>query len=314
VVAVVAGILIFSPSAGVPVTPAAIPAAAVPAVAQVPVAIGDAHTVDPCALVETASLARFGEVDLSTDSGNFNRCDLLVQPAGRLIGDVKVALANGTPDPSSQLRITRVGSVTIYSEPVIGTTCDRTLALADGNQIDITGRKDERTGPDPCALADAATDHAVDVLNRGPIPRRPAPLQAASLAVVDACGLLDGSALRDVPGVDALHPMPGFGNWSCRWNSTVDNGGVDVFFDRNPPLTADDGQPVKLGGLPSFVTPEFDGPHDCTVRVQYRPYTNITGSQMVELVAVKLFGSQPTKQRCATARALATAAVAKLPR
>ncbi|WP_052372867.1 serine/threonine-protein kinase [Amycolatopsis taiwanensis] len=278
--------------------------------AQAPL-VGDARTADPCALVSTASLARFGEIVLSTDSGNFNRCDLLVKPNGEVIADVKLVLDNGLPDADSRTRTTQAGNLTLLVEPLDDDTCDRSFALPDGHQVGITGRKDEPTGPDPCALADAATDYAAGVLNRGPIPRRAAPFPAQSLASADACSLLDATALSSVPGVDARHPVPGFGNWSCRWNSSID-GRVDVFYDRNPPLGASDGQPMTLAGRDAFMTPGFDDPKDCTIRTEYRDYYNNPDDHMVELLVVKVVGERPMDQRCETAKTLTTAAVTAL--
>ncbi|GAA4529334.1 hypothetical protein GCM10023192_15580 [Amycolatopsis samaneae] len=285
---------------------------AAPAAVPPPVGMGDARTADPCALVSTASMARFGRVTLSLDSGNFDRCDLLVRPREKPVGGVELNLATGPPERNPSLLSRQAGSVEVLSAPADGNHCVRLLGLPDGNRVELTGKKYDPAGPEPCALADGATDYAVEVLNRGPVPRRAAP-PATSLASADACGLLEAGALSSVPGIDALHPEAGFGNWRCRWTSTTEHsGGVDLFFDRNQPLTADDGQPVRLAGRAGFVKPQFDGPDDCTVRVQHRPYQDTNGDPMVELVVVKVFGSWPEAQRCAMASTLAAAL--KLPR
>lgn len=270
--------------------------------------VGDPHTADPCALLTAATLTRFGDTILVADAGNFDRCDLSVRADGGEVGDVKLALLTAAPDLVTSVRTTRIGNVTVLSEQANGARCERTLVLTDGHRINITGRQDIPTGPDPCALADAVTSYSVDVLNRGPIPRRPVPLPAESLASADTCELLDGPALRSVPGVDALHPVAGFGQWSCRWNSTID-GAARLMYDRHPPLTATDGQPITLRDRQAFVAPASDSPSDCTIRTEYRPYTNITGQPRVELIVVQVYGTQPMAERCATAKTLSIAAL-----
>ncbi|KAA8881869.1 serine/threonine protein kinase [Nocardia colli] len=273
--------------------------------------LGDARTADPCALLTSQSLAGFGQTVLSVDEGNFDRCDLLVRVGGQLTGDVKLRLLSGTTSPDSQIQSKHVGNVDVLAEAVNDERCERTIALADSNRVNITGRRDVDNGPDPCALVDAATGYAVEMLNRGPIPRRPAPLSAESLISANACALLDGAALGNLPGIDALHPLPGFGNWSCRWASTID-GEARVEFDRHPALTLAEGHPMTIGGYQVFLTPGSDGPDQCAVRAEYRPYTNITGQPRFEIVAVKVLGTAPMTQRCDIAQALMTAVLRAL--
>jgi eukaryotic-like serine/threonine-protein kinase len=150
----------------------------------------------------------------------------------------------------------------------------------------------------------------VTVLNRGPVPERPTPFPANSLAHGDACELLDAAALSVIPGID-VHDS-GFANWECAWESTAADAVVDVSFSQDDDLT-DDGRPMLLGGRQSYVTPKEYHDHNCVVRVRHRGYTDTAGEPTVELVVVAVDGPQPVDEVCHTAKTLATAVAEKLP-
>jgi hypothetical protein len=273
--------------------------------------VGDPHTADPCALTDTAPLTRFGEAVRDADYGNFNRCDITVNSEDSSV-DVKVELDNPTPDGNPPGPIQTVGHIGILREPVDGDECDRTLLLADGHRVAITAQQDGDGQADLCALADTATTSAVNALSRGELPRR-ATLPANSLIHSDACALLDANALSRFPGVDALHPETGFADWECRWNSTTSSGSLLVRFDRNQPLTAADGRPVKLAGRDAFVQPDGYGDKTCQVQVVHRQYTGADTQPKLEILLVVLSGSQPPNQLCDLATKLAAPAAANLP-
>lgn len=162
-------------------------------------------------------------------------------------------------------------------------------------------------------MADTATEAMVAKLRRGPIPRRSAPIDTASLFHADACALLHGEALARIPGVDAIHPDAGFLNWECRWRSTTGPTSLLLLFDRNDPLTAEDGQPTRLGGHDGFVAPGGYGDETCRVQVVHRAYRVESSTPAVELLLVVVFGKQPPAQLCAMATDLAASAAASLP-
>ncbi|WP_433629050.1 protein kinase domain-containing protein [Nocardia sp. CA-120079] len=277
----------------------------------------DPRSADPCALLDPTALAEFGRIDLSTDGGNFDTCDLRVRQWGEDfhpdIGQVRLTLSVEAPEQTSQVSVTRAGNVTIVSEPAGSTRCVRTLILSPGANIAIIGERKVATGPDPCALADITATHARDVLLHGPIPRRPGAFPTGSLAWRDACALVDVPTLGRVAGVDAVRPAPGFGRWSCRWDSTID-GHVTVRYDRDSPKTAESGQPLTLAGLPSFRRSGTKNTDDCIVQIQYRSFRGTSSSDRAEVVVVKFYGSQPAEQRCATVTDLATTVAASLTR
>jgi hypothetical protein len=278
--------------------------------------VGDALTVDPCALIDPKPLQRFGETTVETDYGNFDRCDIVVQ-AGQREVDVRAELdAQPSPDlpPPGTVEKHSGNLAAVVRQKQQEDECDRVLVLSDHNRIRVAARYTNGTGSDLCAMAETATQKAVSVLAAGPIPRRTEPIAAASLARVDACSLLDAKALAVVPGLDIAHPDVGFGNWECDWNSTSSDASVALRFDRNQPLTAADGQPTKYGNRAAFVEREGDGPGTCVTRVVHRTYADPNGDPAVELVHLVVSGSGTAAELCRLTTQLARAAAGRLPR
>ncbi len=293
--ATVAGLLVFRPDSSTPVIPLAV--------------MGDPRTADPCALTDTAVLTRFGKTIRETARGNFDRCDVIVTLNGGTRVDVKVLLDKPA---SPEAKIEKKRPLPVGRPPRNGDRCVRTVVLDDQSSVTITATLDrEPDSADLCAMADAATDHALAVLNRGAIPRRPEP-DAASLARVDACALLDSNALIRVLGAGVSSPEVEFGNWECRWNSSISKLSVRLAFDRDESFTLADGRRMEFSGRDVYITPEADEP-DCLARVVHRGDFDGNGKQVNEHLRIIVRGPQTPDQLCGPATELAEAAAAKLP-
>ncbi|WP_158880609.1 serine/threonine-protein kinase [Amycolatopsis anabasis] len=273
--------------------------------------IGDPRTADPCSLTDQAALARFGETRLDTDYGNFERCDVIVRPNPDTEVDVETQF--NVPAPPDAGVVEQVGAVSVLREPARNDRCDRVMTLPDRNKVVVNARLNEGTTADLCGMADATVNTALTVLNRGPVPRRPAPFAAGSLAGVNACGLLDNTALARIPGVDATRPEIGFGDWACRWRSTTSGGSVLLRYDHDQPLTARSGRPNPIGGRDAFVEPGAEGADSCVIKVSHRRYTDDDGYPAVELLHIAADGPQGEDALCGLVTDLATAAVSRLP-
>jgi hypothetical protein len=277
--------------------------------------VGDPLTVDPCALIDEASLSKFGETTLEPAYGNFDRCDVVVTGKGGQEVDVRAELnLPDTAQPKGDVQKLSGNLRTVSREKPGGDDCARVLVLSDSSQIEVVAKHTEGSGMDVCAMAEAVTQKAIGVLKAGPIPRRTEPLPANSLAQVNACTLLDNKALELIPGVDASHPDMSFGNWSCGWESTTSDLSVDLYFDRDQPLDASDGQPITVGGRSAFLSNENDGPDTCAVVIVYRKYVESNGLDQEELVAMSVAGSAKPATLCGLATKLAQAAAPKLPK
>ncbi len=297
----VAGLLVFRPDSSTLAGP-------------LPV-LGDPRTADPCALTDAGAVSRFGNGTTTYESayGNFNRCDVIVTLSGGTRVQVKVELDKpASPEGTME----KVGALRVFRQPENNGYCDRTVLLADQNRVTITAKLlpgREPGSADLCAIADAATGHVVTVLGRGAIPRRAAPADAASLARMDACPLLDSNALTRVLGADVSAPEAGFGDWECRWDSNTSKLSVLLAFDRNIPLDATDGRHLRLGGHDVYITPEADEP-DCLAQVVHRrDFFDANGKPADELLKIVVRGPQTPDQLCGPATELAAAAAAKLP-
>jgi eukaryotic-like serine/threonine-protein kinase len=271
-----------------------------------PDVIGNPTTADPCAITDQNALRRYGATTLNPNYGNFNRCDVLVDVTGDEQVDLDYELANADVP-----RVVQPDTFNVERHPLSDDSCDRRVFVSNEYDVWVTAKVDNPT-VDLCAMADAATDGAVSRLRRGPLPRR-RPFAPTSLATANACGLLDGRALAELPGVDATHPEVGFGNWECRWNSTIDSTMLHVLFDQSQPLTADDGTPIQLAGHAAFVQPDSFQDHSCEVQVVNRTFSDISGRPAVEVLIVVASGSGPGQRFCPMATDFARAAAANLP-
>ncbi|MFG2555279.1 protein kinase [Streptomyces sp. NPDC048581] len=258
----------------------------------------------------TASLSRFGDTELDPDYGELDRCDvLLLSDDGDELAGVEVNFLSEAREFDGSVPVRRVGNIEIASMTRDGDDCERYIATSDRRGIVVIGKRREVDAPDPCALADAATDHAVTVLDRGPVPRRPASWPATSLARLNACALLDTAALKRVPDLRTRPSDHGFADWTCEWASPDgDRAFVRLAFNRdNQP--EDNGRPTRIAGTTTYVAPDDEGDRSCAVYAPHRTYTNSVGDPTVELFRLTVHGQRPTEKECAMAEALTATAL-----
>jgi hypothetical protein len=283
--------------------PEAVEAAPVPA-------LGDPATADPCSLIRPEPFDRFGKPHLETDGGNFDRCDVNID-SGQDRFAARVQFVQASAVPPQGVPEERDGMVIVRGAPVNG-ECVRTLRLSDGNDVRVVAQPVQGSLPDPCAVADVATETALAVLVRGPVPRRPVPFDPASLAMVDACGLLDAATVAKVPGLETIVPDPGFGGWSCDWENVATGASVAVSYDRNKGISKSAGNRTRIAGRDAASRADQDGA-GCDVTVLHRAYTDPSGDPADELLIVKADQATRVADPCARAVAIATVAVEHLP-
>ncbi|WP_147455199.1 serine/threonine-protein kinase [Saccharothrix australiensis] len=267
--------------------------------------VGDERTADPCALIDEGELRRFGPTRLFTTYGNFNRCDSLVDVGSKAPVDVEVQL------------ITRA-SRAVQGQPfevVEGAQdageCDRTVVVDDKYAVRVSAKL-KNPPLDLCTVAGVATDTVVEVLRSGPIPRRGTPFPAGSLAHVDACALLDDEALATLAAIDGDSAVNVFGNWACKWFSTIGGPGINLRYDQHPATEVVAGELVDLDGRPGYVELDKGSGTSCTVNVPHRP-PNLPQRAQIDVVVLTVTGDRPGAEYCARAKRLAAVAAAKLP-
>ncbi|WP_461061118.1 serine/threonine-protein kinase [Streptomyces pseudoechinosporeus] len=254
--------------------------------------IGDHRTADLCALSSTSVLKPFGEADLDRDYGNFDRCDVIVDTGEDEPVDVEVFFdTSGASELSPPKETTGV-----VDEADDGDACVKALLPAGDPDVNImvVAKQDEGSAP-LCDMAEAATEYAVQVLNRGELPRRSDQLPKTSLIHQDACTLLTADALEVIPGIDAGDPDIGFGNWDCKWHSTTNDLWAELRFDRGETPTAADGTLTRIGGRTAVIQPDEEGPDTCRVVVVHRSYIQ-DGETAVETLNLTV-GGDPSEER-----------------
>ncbi|MFE9765324.1 serine/threonine-protein kinase [Streptomyces sp. NPDC005808] len=278
-------------------------------------AIGDERTADPCGLLDAASLSRFGDTALDPDYGEIDRCDVLVRNnSGDDNAEVQVNLDSDRDDFDDVLSSRLVGGLTVVTLKRDGEACARAVLTADGKQVRVIGKQFDTPSPDPCEMADAATDHVVGVLAGSPVPRRPSAPATDSLARLDTCTLLDATELERLPGVEADNRDRGFGSWDCDWSSDDGDRAVEIQFSRDNSLDADDGTPVDVAGTKSYFIADEAEDDSCTVRTPHRTYTDSVGDRTTELFQLTVYAPQPSKQLCDTATEFAAVVVGNIAR
>jgi hypothetical protein len=268
--------------------------------------IGDERTADPCALVDKDALRRFGPTELQITYGNFNRCDVLVDVGANEPVDVEIQLVTRQSYP------VRGEPLAVVPGPSSNSECDRTVLVDDRYAVRVTAKIRKGIGH-LCTMADAATANVQAVLGRGQLARRDSPFPAGSLAHVHACQLLDDKALAVLPAVDMSSAVNVFGDWACKWYSTVGGPGVNLRYDQHAATERIQGEPVQLGDHDAFVKLDTDSSTSCTVRVPHRP-ASAAPRAVIEVLVLSVKGDRSGIEYCGQATSLAKAAAAKLPR
>ncbi|MFL6121373.1 protein kinase domain-containing protein [Actinophytocola sp.] len=268
--------------------------------------LGDPRTADPCAVADAAVLGRFGQATLDANRGGFNRCDVLIAVAGDDEIDVEFEFA-----AASTGRATESSRVVRHAPKRDGGDCEITLTLADQAALTVAARSDDDVDTDFCVVAAVAADHAESVLaHHRQVPRRAAPDQR-SLADIRACDLIPTAELAAVPAYANAVPQPGFGDWSCRWQSPA--GVLRVIFDRDGLDGARAGEKLALSGREAYVVPNGYGDFSCVTRIFHLRHRDADGNSHVELALVVAEGGAAMTELCQVARTYAAPVAARLP-
>jgi hypothetical protein len=272
-----------------------------------PQTIGDPRTADPCALVDEPALRRHGLTDVAPYHGSMTSCwaFVAVRPATEVVVSVELMPAEFVPERSGGVREER-GPLRLVRYAFDGFDCVRRVHLPDSNIALVVA--DTTSGVDPetvCAVADTATDAAVDRLLTAGVTARPTRADTSVLGGRDACGLLSAGDLQAVAGIEPT-PVRGLAGWSCRWGEW-DGPNVTVTFSRRDDEPAKAETVIDIGGRPSSVyRSTTDG--GCAVAFPQQRF-----DWYVEAVSVYVYDRRAGADTCAAATAIAGAAVAKLP-
>jgi eukaryotic-like serine/threonine-protein kinase len=270
--------------------------------------VGAQRSLDPCGLLDPDRLRRFGPASLVPDYGDFDRCDVFVDRAGTSVQLTALA-ESGDRRPPTGTPTSESGGLVALAVPPTPTGCERVVEAPGGWDVDLYASIDAGSDPALCAMADDAVDTTVAALAGGDYPTHSEEFPAASLARLDACALLPADALPGGAG-GAWSVHPGFGRWDCRWRAPG-RPRLQVHFDRDDQGAAGLGRPAgTIAGRPT--AEQSEGPGECTVAVQQRPYPRPEGSTGYESVYVEL-DDVGAPDPCGLTRAVAAAVASRLP-
>lgn len=318
VAAVIAGVAFFTGTWSVKAQPAAAPS-------EWKDPIGDLRTADPCALLDTNAMQRFGGTRLYPDLNTFTTCGMEIQSSATEDVYVTVLLNNPLPDDSdlANTRTQHIGALSLYlgelyKQDENSNACQRFLLLPNRFRVTFYATAATTTKPDAlCGIADAAAQIAARTLSSSVLPRRNVAGPPNSLVWVDACTLLDDATLHAVPGLDTARRDRPQGFWSCEWGDdprVADPPTVSIYMGYGPKTT---GQATTVGGRAATVdNNHWDGENmGCRIALTQRSYQGTYDKPRTELlfVAVHLNAAAPPDAQCAVATTIAGAAAAKLP-
>jgi hypothetical protein len=275
---------------------------------------GDPRTADPCGMYDLNALRKFGVPSFAPTDGLFNHCNVDIRRPDNDPDNLDGLTVRAWIDlpGSEQLVVPEPGRIPFPEEtPEEDGECGRVLTLPDGNTFTVRVSHWYGWSAPLCDVANQVIRSALDVLNRGRIPRRPPPA-GDSLARLDACSLLSFDEVQAaVYGPSEAEPY--FARWSCQWV----RGPMLMFisFDRERwPLTPDDEQQAIT--IDSRQAVQQVGPTErpdaCMVEMTHRRFG--AEREWVETVEVYVEkeGAAPA-MHCARAEAIAGLIGERLP-
>ncbi|MFD8495213.1 serine/threonine-protein kinase [Amycolatopsis sp. NPDC059657] len=267
--------------------------------------MGDPRTADPCPLIPSGPLKRFGEADFVKDVDGFDQCDVILKyDLGEIDTRLKfVAVAKPVKIPGVA---ENKGGFAVLRGTSAGEYCVNRILLPEGYEIRIDAfRHRQPDFDDLCAVAGAATDYAAEMLARGPIPRRAQPDPSSAIRL-DACALESSPGLSDVRGVDFAHPKPGFGNWACTWTGSAYQLKLE-FLRRELPEAKNVAKTVQLKDKRAVVFQEKNGSATCEVGMTLYQYEDDFRNLQDDAVFGSVSGGSSQDERCRLAIELMTA-------
>lgn len=176
--------------------------------------LGDPRTVDPCSLIDPASLTKFGEAR-NAGTVSLDYCLFRVRLADGALAQLKVGeLAEESPGQADP--VVGEGALRVAREAPLPGHCTRRVLFGDGNSLLVSA---DQLGGGPgaalCGLAEAGAGDVVAAIGRHQVGHRPYPPN--SLALSDPCRVLGTDVVRQVPGLEEAEPVASPAGHQCQW-------------------------------------------------------------------------------------------------
>jgi hypothetical protein len=228
------------------------------------VSVDALRVVDPCPLVDKASLADLGTPGAPRPSSiDLGMCSNEVKDAGGKTIKISVQLGNSSILPTTE-PTGAVGGLPRIEDKQDTSTCLITALTARSPDLGITVRAGY-PGGDPCRPADTVLRKVVGRVRGNPSKYA---VDKGTLLNFDPCASVDDQVINEVvpaarKQADSLH--------GCNWGGSGPN--VFISFSRDTPVTEGDGyRKIDLGGGVSGVQKaKTSRSSECTINWQHRP-------------------------------------------
>jgi hypothetical protein len=262
--------------------------------------------VDPCGLVDNATLADLGTPSGPRPSGiDLGMCFNDVKDAGGKTIKISVQLGSSTIGGASKASGAVGGLPRIEDEADDG-SCDVTALTAKSPDLGIRVNT-IYAGGDSCRTAGPILEKVVKRLHENP-PKYP--VEKGSLVDVDLCTVIDDQVMTEA--VLAARKQAA-GLHVCSWQGSGPN--VLLTFTRgNKTTESADFKPVDLGsGVTGFQKSKKTGPSDCSIRWQHRSINGDVGDNLA--LSYSYYSADVTKDDpCGKAVKLAKNVLTKVPK
>lgn len=277
--------------------------------------LGDFGTIQPCAMVDVATLPSDLQAELEP-ADSFDACSLRVNSAGAAIQLDVGALVYDQDDTGETGPQHLPSGLQLYIGSVQEQSCTAYLKFADGIELTSVAYANDGDGTaDLCTTAAAVARDVSSVLAKGPVPHRGYP--ASSFANVDPCPLLTDDALTPL-GFKAADHDAYPAHHECDWNDGLQNNDVlsaSLSFIVGPAPTAapNGGTQEQIGGRASvLISTTDDSAAECWIDTAGPPFG--AQSNLVEIAEIYLSDAdQSTDTACQVGVTLAAAVWPKLP-
>jgi hypothetical protein len=229
--------------------------------------------VDPCGLVDNATLADLGTPAGPRASGiDLGMCFNDVKDAGGKTIKISVQLGSSTIGGADKAS-GAVGGLPRIEDKADDGSCDVTALTGKAPDLGIRVNT-VYTGGDSCRTAGGVLEKVVKRIHENP-PKYT--VEKGSLIDVDLCTVLDEQVAAEV--VPAARKQAG-GLHVCSWLGSGPN--LLLTFNRGAKTTESaDYQPVDLGGgVTGFQKTKKTGPSDCSIRWQHRSTNGDVGENL----------------------------------
>ena len=310
------GLLVCLPGCARTVDGVAAPvASSAPPAMSAATVLGEFGTIQPCAMVDVASLPTSLAARLEP-ADSFDACSLRVDSAGATIQLDVGSLAYDQDDTGATGPQRLPSGLQLYVGTVQEQSCTAYLKFAEGIELTSVAYADDGDGTaDLCTTAATVARDVSGVLAKGPVAHRRYP--AGSFAAVDPCPLLTDETLRPL-GFSAADHQAYPAHHECDWNDGLENNDVlsaSLSFVVGPAPTADPdgGTEVTIAGRSSVQdSTTDDSAAECWIDTPGQPFG--ARSNLVEIAEIYISDAdQSTDTACQVGSTLAAAVWPKLP-